>query len=149
MLPPLASLTDFTNRLGRPVGSTEDAARAEAALVDASSIVRVEAGTTWMNDAGTALGAVPDAIATVVLAVARRVFDNPEGLINESLGSYAAGMANPTSDVYLKASERATIAKVVNPGGGIGTLSTTRGPLETPAVTDLWCEDLGIELEFE
>lgn len=128
MSTPLASLTDFEVRLGRPLEGPE-AARAEAALSDASEIIRAHAETNWSE------GEVPGAIQVITLAAARRVWDNPDGRTSttEGLGAHNEGAtwANPTTDVYLTASEKATIDKVVGRRSGLGTISITRGPLET------------------
>ena len=136
MLPPLASLTDFTDRLGRPLSGV-DATRAESAIRDASAIVRTEAGENWVDVNGD-LTEVPEAIVAITMAVARRSWENPSGktTTSEGIGQYteANGWANASADVYLKASEKAIIRAVTGRSGGVGTLSTTRGHLETPSV---------------
>lgn len=146
MLPPFASLPDFEARLGRTLAVGEETARAEAALADASAIIRAEAGVTWASN-GALTSDLPDSIVTITLAVARRVFDNPQGLQaeTESLGghSHTEQWANASTDVYLKASERAIIAKVTPTASGIGTLSTTRGDLDTRPV--LGCDLYGLD----
>ncbi len=69
------------------VGPIADTARAQAALDDASAIIRSVAGEDWLTDAGV-LETVPDVVVSVTLAVARRLYENPSGFTSETIGGY-------------------------------------------------------------
>ena len=123
MLPPLATTIQFDARL--PGGlSSDDGARAEATLEDASALVRAEAGQTWVNDAGDLVD-VPDIIVSVTLAVAKRAFVNPDMVRSEGIQDYQVSFGSSSPDVYLTKAERDLIRRAVG-RAGLWTLSTTR-----------------------
>lgn len=147
MLPPFATAAGFQGRLGRPFRDEDERSRAEAALDDASAIIRAWAdGTTWVTD-GALDADLPDAIVAITYAVARRVFDNPDAVTQSSIGPYSETIDNASADVYLKKSEKELISRLTRTTGGIGTLATTRGALETPDVCEPDFCDLGLEFE--
>lgn len=121
-LPPLASLDDLEVRLPDHIEGN-DVARAEAALIDASALVRTEAGKTWANDDGDELVDVPDIIVTITVAVARRGFLNPEGYQQETSGDHTVMLS---SSIYLLDDEKALIATTTTSTSGLFTISTTR-----------------------
>ena len=97
---PLATLAEFEARLGETL-SGSDEVRAEALLDDASVLVRdVAEEPDW-----TDVTAPPRAIQ-ITLAVARRAYNNPDGLINERLGDASWGWHHGTQPgVYLTKDE--------------------------------------------
>lgn len=109
----LVALAEFEERLGRTLTDAAEISRANAALDDASTVV-LEAGDSTWTDAD-----VPDAAATVVLTVARRVFENPEGATQKSVGdlsvSYGSvssgSVANP---LELTSKERRRVRKAAD-----------------------------------
>jgi hypothetical protein len=138
-LPAFATLEAFAARLPGGV-SDDDETRARAALDDASTLIRAEAGKDWVTDDEPAVLAddLPDIVVTVCIAAARRAFTNPDGIRSESLLSHSVTLADSSADVYLTTAERRMIATAAGrTGGGISTLSTTRGPLETAGCGDL------------
>lgn len=83
--PSLASLAALIKKIGyTPTG--DESTRAQDCLNEASELIRDEAETTWLNDAGTALVGVPAAIERICIAVAFRAFDNARALSQRSLG---------------------------------------------------------------
>lgn len=134
-LPSLAPVSALEVRLGVEIGSLEDEdfARAEAAIADASTLVRSEAGRTWVaeDDSVTA----PDDVVAVVLRAARREFQNPSGLRSESVGDYSYSLAEG-GGVFLTDAER----RIVRAAAGSGSRSVaTPAPFErpeTPAVVE-------------
>ncbi len=126
-LPALAELADLAARI--PGGIEEDdEPRAQAALDDASALIRAEAGDDWVTDGDPpALDTdnLPDVAVTVCLAAARRAFVNPDGVTQESLDGYSTSYRNDSADVYLTKAERRLISQA---GGrtGIGVMPTTR-----------------------
>jgi len=126
-LPALAPVEDLEVRLGKSC----DRPRAQAALDDASALIRAEAGQTWVDADGN-LDGVPDIIVTLAMKVARRAVLNPDGHTSESVGPFSVSMA--PGDVYLLDSEKRIIRQTVGQFGTIGVLSTTRGTIETGAL---------------
>jgi hypothetical protein len=108
MLPLLATLDELEVRVGENV---TDAARAEAILAAASTLVRAEVGRTWVDAAGDLVDDIPDAISQVVVEVAARVWRNPEGYTQRSTGPYSASVAAWAAlGLQLTAGERAMLA---------------------------------------
>ncbi len=133
-LPPLASLLEFSSRVGQPLTEEDpDGKRAAAALADASALVRAEAGQSWVDEAGE-LADVPPEITTVVLQAARRDWRNLEGYTSETIDDYTwrrDGDQAAGTGVYLTDAEIA-ICRRYRPGGaggisGLWTLGMTRG----------------------
>lgn len=125
-LPALAEIDAFASRLGTTT-SQLDTPRAYAALDDASTLVRVEVGQSWVDDAG-ALGVVPEIARMVVLSVARRAYENPSGLISRSIGTYREQWSSggtPAPAVALTAYERGMLSRLRDVGG-LYTIATTR-----------------------
>lgn len=79
---PLADLSALEDRM-----TVDDTNRALAALDDASAFVRAAAGADWVDAEGN-LDAVPAVVVAVTLAVARRLYENPDGFESETIGDY-------------------------------------------------------------
>lgn len=112
-LPPLASLQQFSSRLGyTPEGAEAD--RAEALLDEASELIRDEAGEDWV-DSDSALKSVPRRVEQICLAVAYRAFVNPEALTQRSIGdsgkSYDRSRREGGEAVYLTEAERRAVKR--------------------------------------
>lgn len=129
-MPALATIADLEIRLGVEQGSIEDEdlARAQAALADASALVRAEAGITWHNHGNNQNENVPEAVVMVTLRAAIRAYRNPEGLGSESLGGlYSYSYANGEAGVYLTPEEKRLVRNAalnVKPSG----ITTVRTP---------------------
>lgn len=124
-LPPFASLSDLD---ARRVGGVSDreSARAWAAIIDASALIRsVANGKTWATDAGDTLVDVPDILVAITCAAARRALDNPDGVTSESLGQYSVSLANSSGDVYLTTAEQGQVRKAAGLTG-MFVIATTR-----------------------
>lgn len=119
-LPPLVSPVELTRRL--PSGELiEDTDRVAAAVEDASTLVRDEAGATWVDDTGS-LTAVPDVVRMITLEVARRA-------LNRSFLFGAEGDDRDTG-LFLRADEKRRLNAVTGETGtkpALWTLPTTRG----------------------
>jgi len=121
--PPVAALE---RRLGIPEGALEDEdlARAVDALEDATTLALAEVapavGTRWEVDA-------PGIVRVVILKAARREYENPSGLAQETLGEHTVGNTQ-TSGVYLTAVEVAQIRRASSGRSGGRVLS-----LRTPS----------------
>lgn len=88
-LPAFASLDDLAARLGIAAFGDIDEARAQAALNDASALIRAETSpVTWITE-GEVDADLPEVISTTTLQVARRAFNNPDGLSQETIEGYS------------------------------------------------------------
>lgn len=130
--PTLADIWQLGQRI--PGGIAEDdLARALAALEDASAWIRAEAtsvaGEDWLDEDG-ALEAVPGVIVSVCCSVARRILDNPDGLLQESVAGYSYSRTNATVDVYLTRQEQKIIRRCLGYGGW--SVVTLEGPYTPP-----------------
>lgn len=138
-LPALATVVDLARRtLGDPDGiveGTPDHVRASVALEDASSAAREAAGdlAAWPD----ALD-VPHPVVRVVLAAARRWWENPEAYTGESLGDSitysrkAEGLAVELTDAERRTCAQYGPARAA--GGGLVSIGLRRGgdgPVET------------------
>ncbi|QMU72143.1 hypothetical protein [Streptacidiphilus sp. P02-A3a] len=113
MAAPLADVDALATRLGWSLAGP-DADVAEAALADASALVRAVAGMPWL-DATTA----PDIAVSVVLAAAERRVRNPEGYRMEMQGSYQYQLpASAPSGIGLTSDE----TRMIRAAAGIGGL---------------------------
>lgn len=119
--PPVAHLEA---RLGLAVGTLdgEDLARAEAALDDAAVLAIAEAGIVagerWIVDA-------PKVVSLVILKAARREYENPRGVNQETQGDHSIGLSE-TSGVYLTPREVAQLRRAAFGGTGrfVGSIRT-------------------------
>ncbi|GAB7185926.1 hypothetical protein ATKI12_5757 [Kitasatospora sp. Ki12] len=110
---PLASVDQLTARLGYPL-TGPDLTMAEAALADASAVVRAH-GLAWPDPAR-----VPDVVRSVVLAAAERRVRNPEGYRMEQQGSYSYQLpASTPLGVDLTTSEVRLIRGAAGVAGGV------------------------------
>jgi hypothetical protein len=143
-LPPLAYVDDLVGWLGEPISESADVARAEGALGLASSLVRKEAGLTWVT-AGALDSPLPDEAVQVTLACAGRGYTNPEAEVDGSLDDSRSRRIVQEAGLYLTASERSLLASLaVTPHRGLGTVQTTRwdpdvtGPYEDERLLPPW-----------
>lgn len=132
-MPSLASLPEFEARIPGGIPSGEEV-RAQAALDDASALVRDVAEKTW--DDPEVDGPVPDLVKMVVMSAARRAYINPDGVTQESIDGASTSYGSASPDVYLTAAEERRVRAAVGlKPAGVWTLSTTR---EDPVgVTDV------------
>jgi len=137
-LPSLATVEELSARL--PVGvDILDDTRAAAALEDASTLVRDEAGATWVDTLG-ALIVVPDVVRMIVLEVAGRA-------LNRSFVYGAEGEgAQELGGLYLKSDEKRRLNAAVgtNTRPALWTLPTTRS--DTTETEVAW-QDVGFGSE--
>lgn len=161
-LPAFADLEAFGARIPGGIPSDEEA-RAQAALDDASVRIRAEAGKTWTTTTGEGEEAVtvvdfgadaearpwvPDAIASMTMRAAQRSYANPDGLSQEATGEWSASTANASSDVYLTKSERELVAKAVG-RSGVWVQPTTRGKPEMADTEFLDVEPVGEKIPWD
>lgn len=142
-LPLLVGTYDLEAWLGATF-DVDDDARAEAVLSAVSALIRSETGLTWVTD--DALDAVPGEVQAVVLQVATRVWNNPSGIKQESIGSYSVSYDTPwASGLYLSAQERALLGRYRTNARGLWSLSTTR---DDPDADTTWVPVEGTTTKF-
>lgn len=135
--PPLASVEDLEEALGVEV---DNEGQANSLLRRASAIVRAFARQTWLNDDETDLVDVPADIPDLVVGMVERATRNPTGVTQEQeqAGPFSRSRsfgADASQRLYLTRSDKLVIGAVTG-SAGIGTISTTRGPLETAGTCD-------------
>lgn len=116
------------------MGPMSDPARAQDALDHASALIRVEADLTWVDDDGEFEADRPDILKFVCLSAAQRALTNPDGLQSQSVIGYSETRAHASPDVYLTKGERRDVRRAAGKSS-VGTLATSRGDLETAAVS--------------
>jgi hypothetical protein len=140
-LPPLATAAQLAVRLGYgeagfPTEAETD--RAEALLVEASELIRDEAGKTWV-DGGGQLDGVPSRVEKICLAAASRAFTNPEALtqrtIADSSKSFDRSGREGGEDVYLTDAEERAVRKAA--GGSSFRAVTLESPYSGDATESL------------
>lgn len=130
VIPP--ALSDLETRLGLETGTLEgiDKARAEEALDDATTLVLAE--VSKHTAAKWSAGSAPSVARLVVLTAARRGYENPRGINQETLGEHTVGLSESTG-VYLTLREAAQIKRAATgrPGftGSVRTLSAYQSVL--------------------
>ncbi|MFC8531931.1 hypothetical protein [Nocardia sp. NPDC057227] len=131
--PSIAEATALGVRLGETLTGA-DLARAQANLSDVSAWAREEAEQEWPN----APAGVPAAVVVVVLTAARRMYENPEGFLYETMGPMSGSRAASTVTGGVFTEPELKILHRCRPRGGLWTLSTTRGDddAETGFVSD-------------
>ncbi|MCK9496597.1 MAG: hypothetical protein M0R75_14035 [Dehalococcoidia bacterium] len=142
MLPPLADLEALAARLGVSDLIGLDAGRGQAALDDASALIRQEADATWVDDEGQ-LEDVPDAVASICLAVAYRAYRNPEGTVQASLGDASVTYARTGggSAIYLTDYEIKALRRVAGRSAVLSVgYATPYYDRAVPAPGDEWWE---------
>ena len=104
----LLELTDFEARYGSVPAEDQD--KVEAILEDASALILAVAKTDWDEET------VPASVIPVVVSVARRLYENPDGYSMEMVGEYQwqrpqAAAATFMTDEEMEIIRRATGSK--------------------------------------
>ncbi len=146
-LDPLATVEELEAWLGAEVPGSS-IARADAVLAAASTLVRSETGRPWVDATGDPEtfdehhDEIWDALRTVTLQCAGRVWRNPQGAVQTSTGPFADTFDRRAGEgLYLTSPEKSMLVTAVGyaTGGestGLWTLGTTRGNLETARCVD-------------
>lgn len=150
-LPALATVDALEIRLGLAAGSLSgaDLARATANLQDASALVRAAAGKSWVDPVDGVTVTAPDVVVAVVLQAAKRAFQNPEGIQQESIssGGYWSSWADAASaGVILTPDERGTVVAAARGSGGpfVGSVGTPSAYSQPATAADVPTVDWGL-----
>lgn len=138
-LPAFAPVDSIEDWLGESV----EPVRAQALLDAASTLVRTETGSAWVDalgalmwladDASEKLQIIGQAFAHAVVSAAARAYTNPNGFIQEGTGPFSGTRHRDSGDgVFLTATEKRAITEAVagykgKTHSGLWSLSTTRG----------------------
>ncbi|QDF14182.1 head-to-tail adaptor [Microbacterium phage IAmGroot] len=136
-LPPLVE--DLVVRMGLDaldLAESGELERLTAAVEDATALVFAE-----VTEATAARweASLPAVVAVVIRSAARRAFENPRGIQQETLGEHTVGLTD-TSGVFLTARESALIAKAASgrKGGYVGSVRTPSGYGIPPADASIY-----------
>lgn len=123
---PLAGVSELAEWLGEDIAeSTAEGKRALLCLRMASTLVRTEAGKTWLKTDGS-LEEVPEVAFMVTLYCASRVFENREAQTRGGIDDLTESWKVDEAGAYLTASERRQIAGLRSGISGLTTIGTTR-----------------------
>jgi hypothetical protein len=128
MLPALATVNDLEARLGLDADTLAgpERARAQAALDDASALVREETRQDWVDPVTTDITA-PAPLVRVVLGASLRTYRNPDSEISQTIGPFSRTLKAAEVGVYLTPAELAIVRRYRKESTGLWTQRTTRG----------------------
>jgi hypothetical protein len=128
-------------------GESFDSRRAVWALNRASTAIRGETGRSWVDDDGALISLTPmsaELLREVAVGAATRLLRNPDGATSrsETLGPMTESVTVEAPALYFTRAEKEMLTTAVSDtyplgdGGflGLGTIPTTRGPIETASV---------------
>lgn len=146
MLPALATLDQLEDR----IGAISNEAAAQAALNDASALVRAEAPAAgWATDPDAE---PPDVVVVVVLTAATRALRNPDGAQSESVGNYSVTYGAGLGGVWLTKNERRAVRQAASGITGIGSIelvSPWEASVRTVPVVDSQGNPAGEEIPWD
>lgn len=145
-LPSFATVDDLSTWLNEPISEDVDSRRAQMALRMASGAVRTETRRTWLDPDATSptlVEDVPEAVWTVTLTLASRLYDTPEILtfsrFSDRVDDGQLDRSVKEAGFGLYPSEKKMLADALTSrrSSGIGVVHTTRGPVP-PMGDDDW-----------
>lgn len=130
----LATVTDLSEWIGETINEGDaDGKRAAMCLRLASSLVRGETGRDWVDTSGELVDPLPEAVFSVTLYVASRVYENRQAQNRGGVDDYQEGFKVDEAGAYLTQSERRMLARLSASGVGISTISTYKTDTAGPA----------------
>lgn len=142
MLPAFATVEQLGKRINV---ESEDNDKAQAALDDASTCVRVEARNTWTDTNGDLVEDIPDIVIVATLRLAARAFANPSGARSQGTDTFQVTWGD--EDEYWRQQVRVA-------GGVSSGLTSQKLHSPIPAMADLedidqWLETMNLDGDFE
>lgn len=144
----VASVDDLNAWLSEAVSNEE---RAEAILAAASTLVRTKTGRAWVDANGVQLEDVDDedfeAVRTVVVMVAARVWSNPRGYSQQTTGPFSYSVAEWSALGLSLTEDELSMLPIHRDGTNpaLWTQSTTRADSASD-LPDIYLEVVGSEL---
>lgn len=124
---PLAGVDELAEWLGEDIAEgTSDHRRALMCLRMASTLVRSEAGKSWLTDDGATLKDVPEVAVMVTIYCASRVYENREAQTRGGIDDLSESWKVDEAGAYLTVSERRQVAALRGGTPGLSTIGTTR-----------------------
>lgn len=132
----IATVDDLELWLGEDVSNP---VRADAILAAASTLVRTRTGRSWVDADGEPLSDVTaedfDAVKTVVVQVAARVWLNPQGRTQQSAGPFSESIAAWASlGLSLTEAEIGMLPRNAETRPALWTMATTRCDNDIPDI---------------
>lgn len=106
-----------------------DEPRVQALLEDACALAADTIGTTYAPGEE-----VPGGVVAIVCTAVRRAYENPLGLVGETIGEYSWRAASSSSGLYFTAEEVRALRRAAG-RGGVGSIEL-QGLLPAPASDD-------------
>lgn len=146
----IATVPDLEAWLGVEIIDGVQMTKAEAILAAASTLVRTKTGRAWVDAAGEQLEDVTDddfeTVKTVVVQVAARVWQNPNGTTQRTAGPFSESVAAWAAlGLSLTEAELDMLPMVAGSRPALWTLTTTRCDPNTD-LPDIYLEVEGSEL---
>lgn len=119
-LPALATIEGLR---ARHAACASDAARAQAAIDDASALIHNHTGNRWIID-GALDPSMPPVVTTIAYKVARRALTNPDDLESESeqMGPFQRTRQFGAGDAFLTADEKETLTASLGNSTGLSVV---------------------------
>lgn len=112
----------FQDRLGRGLRPGAETARAAAILGDVVDLANSEARAAWEGD-----DAIPKDARVVVLAAARRIFNNPDMYVVRQGGSYTGRIHDSAFETGTFTKSELAVLHRLRKRSKLYTVETTRG----------------------
>ncbi len=120
------TIEDFEVRYGSVIAAQTERLRVEALLADACGLIEDLTDTDYDNES-----AIPQTMINVAVTAARRAYENPQGLVGETVGNYTwqAGRSGGAG-VYLTLAEQRMVLRAAGKNSAVsvgleGYLPTT------------------------
>ncbi|MEU3690543.1 hypothetical protein [Streptomyces narbonensis] len=126
MCEPLGKLADLEARMGKPFTDEAERAQAQAALADASDIVRAYGSPHWGCEDGGRTVPTPPAVRAVTLAMAERRMRNPENFVSEGAGEYQYRYAEQGANGFAPSKAEVMLIEKLANKYGVRTLDVIR-----------------------
>lgn len=124
---PLAGVAELADWLGEDIAEgTSDHKRALMCLRMASTLVRSEAGKSWLAEDGSSVEGVPEDAVMVTIYCASRVYENREAQTRGGIDDLSESWKVEEAGAYLTVTERRQVAALRGGTPGLSTVGTTR-----------------------
>ena len=130
-LPAFATVEQLEIRLGQTIEG-DAIGQAEWLLEFASDRIRARTGRTW-TDENDDLADVPGLVTKITVEMVYRAVSNPEGVTQDTAGPFTLSFGPEAAQRLYIAKQEMEDLSSLSGRSGLRTISTTRGPAETPS----------------